>query len=162
MSKFWLGVENFVRRKILSVENFVQYFNAKVRQKSDKIVEISAWCRKFCQTKYFVWRKFYPAKFFPVRYMYSYLVKLHTVSQGYSSSLSCRGSAFYLPENSLSNSNKWCINYRWIDRKYGPWKQLLNCRRLSSNNQFWSNGAKHWQKVMKHLLRSLLLPHSYL
>ena len=23
-SKFWLGIENFVRRKILSVENFVQ------------------------------------------------------------------------------------------------------------------------------------------
>ena len=31
LSKFWLGVENFVR-----------YFNTKVRQKLDKIVEISA------------------------------------------------------------------------------------------------------------------------
>ena len=62
---FWLGVENFERRKILSVKNFVRrkilslenfdhYFNTKVRQKSDKIVEISAWCRKFCPTKYFV------------------------------------------------------------------------------------------------------------
>ena len=42
MSKFQLGVENFVRRNILSVENFAQYFNTKVRQESDKIVEISA------------------------------------------------------------------------------------------------------------------------
>ena len=40
VSKFHLGVENFVRRNILSVENFVQYFNTKVRQKSDKTVEI--------------------------------------------------------------------------------------------------------------------------
>ena len=31
VSKFQLGVENFVRRNILSVENFVQYFNTKVR-----------------------------------------------------------------------------------------------------------------------------------
>ena len=38
--KFQLGVENFVRRNILSVENFVQHFNTKVRQKSDKTVEI--------------------------------------------------------------------------------------------------------------------------
>ena len=38
--------KNFVWRKILSVENFVQYFNSKVRQKSDKIVEISALCPK--------------------------------------------------------------------------------------------------------------------
>ena len=76
MSKFQLGVENFVRRNILSVENlfnisiqksgknwtklskfrlgvenFVQYFNTKDRQKSDKAVEISAWCRNFCPTK---------------------------------------------------------------------------------------------------------------
>ena len=40
VSKFQLGVENFVRRNILSVENFVQYFNTKVRQKSNKTVEI--------------------------------------------------------------------------------------------------------------------------
>ena len=33
------------------VENFVKYFNTKVRQKSEKIVEISAWCGKFCPTK---------------------------------------------------------------------------------------------------------------
>ena len=66
-SKFWLGIENFVRRKILSVENFVQYFNAKVSQKSDKSVEISAWRRKFCPTKYFVRRKFCPTKFCPTR-----------------------------------------------------------------------------------------------
>ena len=69
LSKFRLGVENFVRRKILSVENFVQRFNTKVRQKSDKIVEISAWCRKFCPTKYFVRRKFCPTKFCPIRYI---------------------------------------------------------------------------------------------
>ena len=31
LSKFRLGVENFVRRNILSVENFVQYFNTIVR-----------------------------------------------------------------------------------------------------------------------------------
>jgi len=68
VSKFQLGVENFVRRNILSVENFVQYFNTKVRQKSDKTVEISAWCRKFCPTKYFVRRKFCPTKFCPIRY----------------------------------------------------------------------------------------------
>ena len=58
LSKFRLGVENFVRRKTLSVENFVQCFNTKVRQKSDKSVEISARCRKFCLTKHFVRRKF--------------------------------------------------------------------------------------------------------
>ena len=29
--KFRLGVENFVRRKMLSVKNFVQYFSTKVR-----------------------------------------------------------------------------------------------------------------------------------
>ena len=52
--KFQLGVENFVQQNILSVENFVQYFNTRVRQKSDKTVEISAWCRKLCLTKYFV------------------------------------------------------------------------------------------------------------
>ena len=69
VSKFQLGVENFVRRNILSVENFVQYFNTKVRQKSDKTVEISAWCRKFCPTKYFVRRKFCPTKFCPIRYL---------------------------------------------------------------------------------------------
>ena len=40
-SKFRLGVENFVQQKILSIKNFVQYFNTKVRQKSQKIVEIS-------------------------------------------------------------------------------------------------------------------------
>ena len=78
VSKFWLGVENFVRRKILSVENFVrrkilsienfvQYFNAKVGQKSDKSVEILAWCRNFCPTKYFVRRNFCPTKFCPIR-----------------------------------------------------------------------------------------------
>ena len=49
LSKFLLGVENFAQRKILSVENFVQCFNTKVGQESDKIVEISAWCRKFVQ-----------------------------------------------------------------------------------------------------------------
>ena len=32
MSKFQLGVENFVRRNVLSVENFVQYFNTKIGQ----------------------------------------------------------------------------------------------------------------------------------
>ena len=58
LSKFWLGVENFVRRKILSVENFVQCCNTNVKQKSDKILEISAWCRKF-----------YPTKFCPIRYV---------------------------------------------------------------------------------------------
>ena len=42
VSKFQFGVENFVRRNILSVENFVHYFNTKVRQKSDKIIKISA------------------------------------------------------------------------------------------------------------------------
>ena len=52
VSKFWLGVKNFVRRKIFSVEIFFQYFNTKVRQKSDKSVEIWAWCRKFCPTKF--------------------------------------------------------------------------------------------------------------
>ena len=31
LSKFQLDVENFVWRKILSIENFVQYFNTKVR-----------------------------------------------------------------------------------------------------------------------------------
>ena len=45
LSKFRLGVENFVRRKLLSVENFVRYFKIKLRQKSEKIVEIWAWCR---------------------------------------------------------------------------------------------------------------------
>ena len=69
VSKFQLGVENFVRRNILSVENFVQYFNTKVRQKSDKTAEISAWCRKFCPTKYFVRRKFCLTKFCPIRYI---------------------------------------------------------------------------------------------
>ena len=58
--KFRLGVENFVWRNILSVENFVQYFNTKVRQRSHKIVEILAWCRKFCPTKNFVRRKLCP------------------------------------------------------------------------------------------------------
>ena len=52
LSKFRIYVENFVRRKILSVENFVQYFDTKVRQKLDKIVEMSAWCRKLYPTKY--------------------------------------------------------------------------------------------------------------
>ena len=60
VSKFQLDVKNFVLRNILSVENFVQYFNTKVRQKSDKTVEISAWFRKFCPTKNFVRRKFCP------------------------------------------------------------------------------------------------------
>ena len=73
LSKSRLGVENFVRPKILSVENFVQYFNTKVRQKSDKSVEISAWCRKFCPTKYFVRRKFCPTKFCPIRYSTVYV-----------------------------------------------------------------------------------------
>ena len=54
--------------EILSVENFVQCFNTKVRQKLDKSVEISAWCRKFCPTKYFVHRKFSQTKFCPIRY----------------------------------------------------------------------------------------------
>ena len=63
VSKFQLGVENFVRRNILSVENFVQYFNTKLRHKLDKTVEISAWCRTFWSTKYFVRRKFCPKKF---------------------------------------------------------------------------------------------------
>ena len=58
LSTFRLGVENFVQRKILSVANLVQYFNTKVKQKSDKSVEISARCRKFCPTKYFVRRNF--------------------------------------------------------------------------------------------------------
>ena len=58
LSKFRLCVENFVQRKILSVENFVQYFNTKIRQKLDKSVKISALCRKFCQTR-----------FCPIRYM---------------------------------------------------------------------------------------------
>ena len=53
----------FCRRKILSVENFVQYLNRNVRQKSDKFVEISAWCRKFCPKKYFVQRKFCPIRY---------------------------------------------------------------------------------------------------
>ena len=43
--------QKFCRTKILSVENFVQYFSTKVRQKSDKIVEILAWYRKLCPTK---------------------------------------------------------------------------------------------------------------
>ena len=68
LSKFRFDVENFVRRKILSVENFVPYFNTKVRQKSDKSVEISAWFRKFCTTKYFVSRNFCPTEFCLVRY----------------------------------------------------------------------------------------------
>ena len=38
---------------------------------SDKIVEISAWCLKFCPTKYFVCRKFCPTKFCPIRYVHS-------------------------------------------------------------------------------------------
>ena len=38
---------------LLGVENFVQYLNTKVRQKSDIIVEILDWCRKFCPTKFF-------------------------------------------------------------------------------------------------------------
>ena len=42
LTKFRLGVEDFVRRIILSIENFVQYFNTEVRKKLDKIVEISA------------------------------------------------------------------------------------------------------------------------
>ena len=63
LSKFRLGVESFVRRKILSVENFVRCFNTKVRQKSDESVEISAWCRNFFQTKYFVRRKLYQLQF---------------------------------------------------------------------------------------------------
>ena len=67
LSKFQLGIKNFVRGKALSVENFVQYFNTKVRQKLAKNVEISAWCRKFCPTKYFVRRKFCPTKFCPIR-----------------------------------------------------------------------------------------------
>ena len=36
--------------------NHVPYrtkIRAKVMQISDKIVEMSTWCRKFCQTKYF-------------------------------------------------------------------------------------------------------------
>ena len=83
VSKFWLGVENFVRRKLLSVENFVHYFNTKVRRKSDKIVEITAWCRKFCPTKYFDRRKFCPTKFCPIkgilsviRVIFPYVIKL--------------------------------------------------------------------------------------
>ena len=47
--KFQLDVENFVRRKILFVGSFVQYFKTKVRQKFDKIVEILAQCRNFVQ-----------------------------------------------------------------------------------------------------------------
>ena len=78
LSKFQLGVENFVRRNILSVENFVQYFYTKVRQKADKTVEISAWCRKFCPTKYFVRRKFCPTKFCPIRYVCHLCSKLCT------------------------------------------------------------------------------------
>ena len=58
LSNFPLGVKKIFRRKILSVENFAQCFDTKVRQKSDISVEISAWCRKFCPTKYFVRRKF--------------------------------------------------------------------------------------------------------
>ena len=41
VSKFQLSVENFVRRNILSVENFVQYLNTKVRKK------IGQNCRNF-------------------------------------------------------------------------------------------------------------------
>ena len=51
--KFQPCVENFVRGNILSVENFVQYINTNVRKKSDKTVEISAWCQKFCPSKIF-------------------------------------------------------------------------------------------------------------
>ena len=38
------------------------------KNSSDKIVEISDWCQKFCPTKDFVRRKFCPTKFCPVRY----------------------------------------------------------------------------------------------
>ena len=44
--------------KILSVENFVQYFHTKVRQKSDKSVEVFAWCQKCSPTKYLFPRNF--------------------------------------------------------------------------------------------------------
>ena len=49
LSKFRLGVENFVRRKILSVENFVQYFNTKVRQKLDKLSKFRLDVENFVQ-----------------------------------------------------------------------------------------------------------------
>ena len=45
---FGLVSKNFVRRK------FCPIFNTIVRQKSDKIVEISAWCHEFCPRKYYV------------------------------------------------------------------------------------------------------------
>ena len=49
MSKFWLGVENFVRRKVLSVENFVrrkilsnEFLFDRVSQKKEKVFEIES------------------------------------------------------------------------------------------------------------------------
>ena len=45
LSKFRLRVKNFVRQKILSVENFLKNFNIIVKHKSDNIIEISAWCQ---------------------------------------------------------------------------------------------------------------------
>ena len=39
------------------------------KNSSDKTVEILAWCRKFCPMKYFVRRKFFPTKFYPIRYV---------------------------------------------------------------------------------------------
>ena len=52
LSKFRLGVENFVRRKILSVENCVQCFNTKARYKSDKSVEIWLGVENFVQRNF--------------------------------------------------------------------------------------------------------------
>ena len=53
LSKFRLGVETFVGRKILYVENFVQYVNTKVRKN----------CQNFCfELKILSGEKIFPSK----------------------------------------------------------------------------------------------------
>ena len=59
LSKFWFGLENFVKRKIVFVKYFVLYVDTKVRQKSGKFVKISPWYRKICLAKCFARRNFF-------------------------------------------------------------------------------------------------------
>ena len=58
----------YTRKKVLNdvlnvrdgIVAFVTECTLSDKNSSDKIVEISAWCRKFCPTKNFVRQKFYP------------------------------------------------------------------------------------------------------
>ena len=63
------------KKKFLKGEQKIdKTYTLSGKNSSDKSVEISAWCRKFRPTKYFVRRKFCPTKFCPIRYGTSHLV----------------------------------------------------------------------------------------